>query len=173
MTPREFALKRLETEEGFSAHTYQDHLGLDTIGYGTLLPLSIEETLHLRCGDRPQELRERDCAWLLQHRAGEAFDRLERDLAWFRDLPASVQAALYDLVYNLGQSRLLRFRRMIAALEEDRWEVAAVELFDSRYATQVPKRAERNRWLILQAGALPESVQALYAKAEEKFDPYC
>ena len=165
MTAREFALKRLETEEGFSAVRYADHLGKPTIGYGTLLPLSEDEQAHLGCRPEPANLRERDCQWLLEHRAklvwqeaGDAFD-------WLCSAPASIRAACYDLAYQLGVPKMRKFKRMNAALAGCRWENAAVELYDSRYAIQVPKRAERNRWLILQAGTLPRSVHELYQEA--------
>ena len=165
MTPREFYIKRLETEEGFSAQQYKDHLGYPTIGYGTLLPLQEDEQSQLNCGPEPEQLRERDCQWLLAHRAAHAWDEAGDAFDWFNSVPASVRAAVGDLSYQLGLPRLKKFRKTLAALKFCRWEVAAVELFDSRYAIQTPKRAERNRWLILQAGALPVSVQQLYTAA--------
>ena len=166
MTPFEFAVKRLETEEGFSAQQYRDHLGYPTIGYGTLLPLQEDEQAQLDCGPQPDSLRERDCQWLLAHRFRSAVDELSDAKVWGGDGPPdSVRAACYDLVYQLGMPRLRKFKRMLAAIKECRWEVAAVELFDSRYAIQVPQRAGRNRWLFLQAGALPVSVQELYSLA--------
>ena len=168
MNAREFYIARLETEEGFSAQLYKDHLGYPTIGYGTLLPLQEDEQAQLNCGPEPQQLRERDCQWLLAHRAAHAWDEAGDAFPWFNAVPESVRAAVGDMSYQLGLPRLRKFKRMLAALAVNRWEVAAVELWDSRYSQQTPKRAERNRWLILRKGALPDGVRELYSLAEEK-----
>jgi len=55
---------------------------------------------------------------------------------------------LLDLLYNLGLTRFLTFKKMIAAIREQDWVTASKELMDSRYAQQVPIRAKNNaRWL--------------------------
>ena len=48
---------------------------------------------------------------------------------------------LIELVFNLGISRFLCFRRMLAALASYDYAAAAKEMKDSRWYTQVGKRA--------------------------------
>lgn len=52
--------------------------------------------------------------------------------------------ALIDLMFNLGKTRFLTFKRMIQAIKEKNWDKAANELLDSKYATQVGQRAINN-----------------------------
>ena len=54
---------------------------------------------------------------------------------------AAVENALLDLLFNIGKTRFLTFKKMIAAIKARDYGLAADELLDSRYATQVPSRA--------------------------------
>jgi len=47
-----------------------------------------------------------------------------------------------EMIFNLGYTRLLKFRRMRMAIERHDWEGAAAEMLDSRWATQVGARAK-------------------------------
>lgn len=51
------------------------------------------------------------------------------------------QAALLDMCYNLGISRLKGFKKMLAALEVGAYSRAAEEMLDSKWAMQVKTRA--------------------------------
>jgi GH24 family phage-related lysozyme (muramidase) len=57
--------------------------------------------------------------------------RFEKDIAktlpnWDR-YPACVQAALFDMAFNLGTAGLQKFRKLLAACDEADWETAANE----------------------------------------------
>ena len=52
------------------------------------------------------------------------------------------------MVYNLGITRLLKFKKMLAALDSGDYELAATEMLDSRYARQVKGRAKRNAYMM-------------------------
>jgi lysozyme len=55
---------------------------------------------------------------------------------------------LVDLVFNMGLPKFMEFKRMIKAIKAFDWNTAAEELMNSRYAEQLPKRAEDNAfWL--------------------------
>jgi lysozyme len=45
---------------------------------------------------------------------------------WAR-YPACVQAALFDMAFNLGVGGLLKFKKLIAACDQGRWDAAAGE----------------------------------------------
>jgi lysozyme len=52
-------------------------------------------------------------------------------------------------MFNLGRPRLSRFKKFIAAINEGDWEIAAIEMMDSKWAVQVGPRSERLRDRVL------------------------
>ena len=54
------------------------------------------------------------------------------------------QNALIDMMFNLGKTRFLKFKKMIAAIEMNHWDLAADEAKDSDWYKQVGNRAERD-----------------------------
>jgi lysozyme len=81
----------------------------------------------------------------------EAIFMLENDIrrcreelmpySWFNTQDLNRQAALVNMCFNLGLTRLLKFKRMIAALEKRDYTQAAKEALDSLWAQQVGARA--------------------------------
>lgn len=65
------------------------------------------------------------------------------------NLPEPAQIVLVDMCFNMGISRLLNFRNMIKAIEQDEWDKAADELLDSKYAAQTKRRARMNASLLI------------------------
>lgn len=52
------------------------------------------------------------------------------------------QNALINLMFNLGKTRFLKFKKTIVAIKSGNWEKAAEEIKDSKYYKQVPNRAK-------------------------------
>ena len=77
-------------------------------------------------------------------------NELEKAIPRWASLPSNFQEALVDLAFNMGVPRLMQFKRMLAAIDAGEGDKASVELLDSRYATQVGKRA-RNIAALLRA----------------------
>lgn len=73
---------------------------------------------------------------------------LDRALPWWRSLSENRQRALANMAFNLGVPRLLGFRKMLVAMQEHRWEDAAAEALNSKWAAQVHDRARRIARLI-------------------------
>jgi lysozyme len=48
---------------------------------------------------------------------------------------------LVNMLFNLGSSRLAKFKKMWAAIEQQDWEEAANQMLDSMWADQVGRRA--------------------------------
>jgi lysozyme len=67
---------------------------------------------------------------------------LSNALPFFRTLDEVRKEALIDLCFNLGLTRLMGFKKALAAIEAGLWETAKVELLDSRWAVQVGARSE-------------------------------
>ena len=135
-------VERLKQEEGFSGVPYTCSTGHPTVGYGTVFPLTKPEA-----------------EALLRHRLTVLEGELTHGLldgykVRLSDLPDAVQRALCDLAYNLGVPRLMKFKRMLRAIQERNWATAAHECLDSRYASQVPRRARRNADLLASPGGL-------------------
>ena len=61
----------------------------------------------------------------------------------FGNLPGEVQEILVNMMFNMGRTRLSKFKKMHAAILESDWKTAAVEGRDSRWHKQVTNRAER------------------------------
>lgn len=67
----------------------------------------------------------------------------------WKTFPDNVQLALIDMMFQLGLTRFCGFKKTIEYLKAGNWKEAAREMMDSKYARQVPKRAEENRDLLL------------------------
>ena len=127
----------LRISEGFREQAYDDATGRTvrapvgklTIGYGT----NIEGS----------PLTRTEGEWLMRHRLGKAVVELETARPWVGSLPDDWQRGLMDMAYNMGVPRLLKFKRMFAALKARDGETAAAEALNSNWVreNQVGKRA--------------------------------
>ena len=133
MSYKTYNLDRLKSDlirdEGSRAKPYLDTVGKTTIGVGHNLD------------DRP--LTEDQIDWLLADDIDQAEEDLDAiNLRW-RLLTDERQLVLLNMAFNLGRTRLAMFRRMWAAITGGRFNDAAEEMLDSRWARQVGVRAER------------------------------
>ena len=120
----------IKRHEGVETHCYKDHLGLETIGVG-------------RCiAEGSLGLSDDEIDYLLDNDIVRCIKELTRSLPWFSSLDEVRKEALIDLCFNLGLTRLLGFKKALAAIEVSDWDTAKVELLDSRWATQVGNRAQ-------------------------------
>ena len=118
---------------------YLDHLGYPTFGIG-----------HLIREEDPEYGQEVDTP-VSEERVTEAF-QADLDIAiseckalydQWDDFPGEVQEILVNLMFNLGRTRLSKFKNMRKAIDNEDWSTAAVEGRDSRWYRQVGNRAER------------------------------
>ena len=61
----------------------------------------------------------------------------------FGDLPDEVQQIVVNMMFNMGRTRLSKFKKMHAAILKEDWKEASIEGRDSRWHKQVTNRAER------------------------------
>ena len=121
-------LKRdIKRREGCSLHVYDDHLGNPTLGVGRLLSRGISEATAMQ---------------MLEEDIDIVLTELKQNLPWFDDMPMHIQEALVDLGFNLGVPNLLKFKLTLGFIQAYKFEEAAAELLNSRYAEQVPNRAK-------------------------------
>ena len=70
-------------------------------------------------------------------------------MPWWKELSDEKMRVLANMCFNLGITRLLKFRKFLAALEAGDFETAGEEMMDSKWATQVGARATRLQRRIL------------------------
>lgn len=123
------SIQLIKQHEGFRSRPYHCTAGKLTVGYGrNLEDVGISRT---------------EAEQLLRNDALLAADTVKTALGneTFERLDASVRAALVSMAFNLGRSGFLGFRKMLAAIDDGNYHLAAKEVLDSKYADQVPNRA--------------------------------
>ena len=129
----------LKVDEGVVYEIYNDHLGYPTFGIGHLV-LEGDAEHGLAVGtsvseDRVDECFEKDVESVISDckKLHEAWD----------GYPEEVKQIVANMMFNMGLTRLSKFKKHNAALISGDWKTAAVEGRDSRGYKQVTNRAER------------------------------
>lgn len=120
---------QLEVDEGKRARIYLDSVGKWTGGIGRNL------------SDRA--FSDDEIALMLQNDITIVETELDRKLPWWRQMSEARQNALANICFQMGIDRLLGFKNALTLLQAGRWDAAAREFMDSKWANQVPKRAQR------------------------------
>ena len=131
----------LKVDEGVVYEIYLDHLGYKTFGVGHLVlesdpehaydvgePVSVERTIE--CFESDLDVAISECVALYGPDIWCGF-------------PGEVQEILVNMMFNMGRTRLSKFKKMNANLVIGNWSEAALEGRDSRWHKQVTNRAER------------------------------
>jgi GH24 family phage-related lysozyme (muramidase) len=138
---REAVFEQLKIDEGVVYEIYNDHLGYATFGVGHLV-LESDPEHGQPIGTPVSEQRVKECFENDLNTAIGECDALYEG-GEFNDLPDEVQQILVNMMFNMGRTRLSKFKKMHAAILEGDWKTAAVEGRDSRWHKQVTNRAER------------------------------
>jgi lysozyme len=125
--------EQLTLHEGMKCFPYVDTVGKMTIGVGRNLT------------DRG--LTKDECNHLLQNDIQISLIELQQHFPWFDRLEDTRQMALIDMHFNLGMNRLKSFKNTLRLIQETlmgdaTWSDVAKEMLNSKWATQVGKRAE-------------------------------
>ena len=143
-------MEKLVAHEGLRLQVYKDTLGIDTIGIGRNLQdrgISKEELdeLDIPSIDHVYEygITEADAMFLAQNDVQIVEEELLRAHPCVEKLDAVRQLILIDMAFNLGVPRLCKFKKMWAAIHENKFDVAAKEMLDSRWANQVKSRSTK------------------------------
>ena len=131
--------KDLETDEGVVYKVYKDHLGYPTFGIGHLILESDPEYGQDEgtpvSEERVAEAFEKDCQSVLSD-CTILYDS-------FHTFPEEVQLILANQMFNMGLTRLSKFKNYNKAINDGDWKQAAIEGRDSLWYRQVTNRAER------------------------------
>ena len=119
----------LERDEGVRLKPYLDTVGKTTIGIGRNLT--------------DNGITAAEAKMLLQNDLFRVANELDRVAPWWREMSQVRQNALVNMAFNLGLPRLLKFKKMMVALENGNFETAWAEAMGSKWAAQVGERANR------------------------------
>lgn len=127
------AREQIQRDEGRVATAYKDHLGYLTIGDGILIDQ------RRGGGLRPEEMD-----FITDNRLKLYAKELVTDYPWYARLNEPRQAAMLNMRHQLGQAGLANFKKMLAALRDERWAEAEYQALDSKWAKEdTPARAKR------------------------------
>lgn len=119
-------VKSTKRHEDFVDHVYKDSKGIDTLGYGTKMPITKEEG----------EL-------LLNYRLQKKIKELQDAKPFIVELPDKVQNVLYEMAYQIGVEGLLKFHNTLKYAEEWDFKNMSKEMLDSKWAREdSPGRAK-------------------------------
>ena len=131
--------KQLEIDEGVKYEIYLAHLGYPTFGIGHLVIPSDKEYRE-DVGTRVSEERVRECFDKDVESVLRDCTLLYKD---FDELPEEVQQIIANMMFNMGYTRLSKFKGMKRGVDARDWNKAADEMVDSRWYKQVTNRANR------------------------------
>ena len=131
---------QIKDHEGEVLEIYEDSLGYLTLGVGHLIQKSDPEYGQPAGTPVSQEVVD------LYYESD--FDKhLKETIHVFGDekdfyaLPEDIQHVLVNMCFNLGGTRMSKFRNMLSACREHDWEKMAAEMEDSRWFKQVGRRS--------------------------------
>ncbi len=128
------ALADLKQEEGCNTDDdgyhvpYQDSLGIWTVGYGRNIQTAKFTELEAT-------------RWLHEDYTRAA--TLAEQIPEFKALSRNRKRVLIAMVYQLGLTGVMQFRKMRMAIRHGNWNTAGQEMLKSKWASQTPARAKR------------------------------
>ena len=117
----------IKQHEGYRSKVYKDSLGIDTIGYGFAI--------------KDLELDQDICDLILERKVKDLKDRIKKKFSWYKYMPPTIKDIVVEMCYQLGLYGFSCFKKTISYLQNKEWEKASVEMLDSRWAVQTPRRA--------------------------------
>jgi lysozyme len=126
-------IRQLRGDEGVRRCVYKDSLGYDTIGVGFLVD-----------SRRPEAgLRDDEISYILNNRVDDRINALHSSLTWFDSLDDARKGVLLNMAYQMGVDGLLAFKNTLSAVAGGRYDEAAFDMMQSKWAQQTPERAKR------------------------------
>ena len=86
-------------------------------------------------------ITEEEATYLLSNDIQLAEKALGNVFADWQGFTENRQQALLNMIFNLGQTRFMGFKKMLLAIQCGDWEEAAKQALDSRWHKQVGQRA--------------------------------
>tara|TARA_R110001592_G_scaffold124298_1_gene333089 strand:- start:781 stop:1203 length:423 start_codon:yes stop_codon:yes gene_type:complete len=122
-------IKMLKRHEGVRSKVYMCSANFETIAVGRNIS---ESGLGLSTDE---------IDYLLNNDIKRVREELTDEYFWFPALNDARQAAMIDISFNLGATRLRGFVKALDAMADEQFEEAAAQFLDSRWSKQVGNRA--------------------------------
>lgn len=132
-------LDLLKKYEGFRGNVYKDTEGYDTVGYGHKLTQA-----EIKSGKYKNGMTEAEAAILLQNDRKAHISTFYENNPWAKNEPKTVRTAMEDMAFNMGPGWLEEWPNTKAAIKSGKYDVAAANIKNSKYAKQVGYRAREN-----------------------------
>lgn len=135
--------------EGYKTQVYKDDKGNRTIGIGfNLEDKANQKFLNQQGIDinelfKGRELNDKEIKTLYNQSLSQAYADARKFDQKFDKRPEGVKMALTDMSFNLGLTKLNKFKKMKEALQNDDYRTAAAEAQDSNWFNQVKNRGPR------------------------------
>lgn len=124
--------EQLRRDEGEKLHAYQDTLGYWTIGIGILIDQ------RKGGGLRPEESE-----FIFRNRLKLLDEELSRVLPWLSKLDPARRGVMLNMAFQMGVMGLLGFKTTLAMVSAGKYQEAAKQMLQSKWAKQTPARAQR------------------------------
>tara|TARA_B100000470_G_C19683372_1_gene343083 strand:+ start:127 stop:567 length:441 start_codon:yes stop_codon:yes gene_type:complete len=144
---KEILKEQIKRHEGEVLEVYADSLGYLTLGVGHLI--QPDEVYHGEPvgTEVPQQV--------VDAYYDNDFDKhlveTKHLVDDFDGLPENIQHVLVNMCFNLGATRLSKFRKMLGCANRHEWKEMAVEMEDSKWFSQVGRRSKELQELVLDA----------------------
>jgi len=136
--------------EGFREGVYEDSEGIPSVGFGFNL-----RTAHIRkelenvgydienIKNRNEVVDEAKAEIVLKRLMVQALNDAKQFVNNFDELDPIAQIVLVDMSYNMGLTKLSKFKNFKSALESQDYYSAKKEMIDSKWYTDVGRRSKR------------------------------
>lgn len=136
----EIAVKILKKEEGFRSEPYLCSEGYPTYGYGTKIGEKYESLPKIKISE-PEATKKLIGMTEVNEKTFNSNPDLHRCYFHCND---ARKAILLSIAYQIGIYGILKFKKMLGALERADYSAAADEMLNSLAARQTPARWNRN-----------------------------
>ena len=125
---------RIKKNEGFKNYLYNDQLGNLTIGFGHLVRKKDNFITKKKYSKRCLNL-------VFEKDFKEALKDFKNEYQK-NQMPRKFQEVLIEMTFQLGIKNLLKFKRFNKFLMKNKPYLASLEMLDSQWYNQTPKRVE-------------------------------
>lgn len=140
--------------EGRRPTVYIDSVGKQTIGIGFNLDAPDAQAICKNLGmDYPailagDVLSDGQIDSIFDYQLNKVIAQAQITLPTFTTMPDEVQAVVCDMIFNLGWAGFQSFQHTIYCLKSGSWKDAAANMKTSKWAQQVPNRANEDMQLL-------------------------
>lgn len=151
-SPKPMDIERCKAEikrhEGEVLEIYKDSLGYKTLGIGHLCQPNDPEYDWAVGTKVSQEVVDMYYEDDFNKHLAEAIHVFGTEEAFY-NLPQDIQHVLVNMCFNLGGTRLSKFKNMLKACREHDWKQMSIEMEDSRWFKQVGRRSLELQEMVL------------------------